>query len=137
MVRPSKRPTNHCWISFSKKVFKGHSKRPKMKVSFYPLPIRFFWKFLHFWNPQVWVSYWKCNIKVVGSLLFLALMLWWAHCISHWVGFAAFSEDRLRLGQNFWAWSNPLKSKELAHMKFGSVSLSMESVASFYMALYF
>ena len=103
-MRPSKRPTNQHLISFNEKVFKGHSKRPKIQVRIYHLQNGFFWKFLHFWNPQVWVSYWNFSIKVVGSLLFLAFMLWWAQCIFDWLGFIASAEARLRLDQKFLVW---------------------------------
>ena len=48
LPRPSKRPINQCWISFSKKVFKGRSKRPEIQVSICHLPIRFFLKIFAF-----------------------------------------------------------------------------------------
>ena len=48
LVRPSKCSPSHCWKTFSKKVFKGHSKRPKVKVSVWHLPIRISKKFCTF-----------------------------------------------------------------------------------------
>ena len=57
LVRPSKCPLNHCQISISKKVFRGHSKRPNVEVSFHRLPNIIFMKILHFWNPQMEFSY--------------------------------------------------------------------------------
>ena len=101
-------PPNQCWISFTKKVFWGHSKRPKIKLSFHHLPNRFFWKFLQFWNPQVGFSYWDFDFRPVWSLLFLTSMLWWAQCISDWLGLMAFAEAILRLGKIFWVWSYQL-----------------------------
>ena len=98
-----------------KKFLKATQKGQKYKCQFTTFKMDFFEKFLHFWNPQVWVSYWNFNIKVVGSLLFLALMLWWAQCIFDWVGFIGCAEARLRLRQNFWAWSDPKGSREYPH----------------------
>ena len=50
LVRPSKCPTNQCLISFIKKVFKGHSKRPKMKVPFYHFINTFFFTIFAFFE---------------------------------------------------------------------------------------
>ena len=93
----------------------GLWKRPKMEVLIQHLPNGFFWKFLHFWNPQVWVSYWDFIFRALWSLLFLAFMLWWAQWISDWLGLMAFTEASLRLDEKFWACSYPLVLGEYPH----------------------
>ena len=75
--------------------------------------------------------------ELFDHFYFLTFMLWWAQCISDWFSLIASTEAWLRLRKNFKAWYDPFGSKECPHFKFGGVSLSNESVATFYIALYF
>ena len=47
-MRPLKRIPNHCWKTWTKKVFKGNSKRPKLKVHIFPFQFKFFENFCIF-----------------------------------------------------------------------------------------
>ena len=40
-------------------------------------------------------------------------------------------EAKLRLSQNFWAWSDPLESREFAHLKFDDLMAGMREKQAF------
>ena len=98
----------------TKKFSMATQKGQKSKYQFDPFQLENFEIFTFLYS-QVWLFYQNFKFGPIWTLIFLAFMLWPAKCISDWFSLIASVKARFRLGQNYWAWSDPLGSREYPH----------------------
>ena len=82
-MRPSKCPTNQCWISFSQEKFTGNSKRAKNLSIYLPPSKWIFWKIFVFLESSsmgflLRFQYQSClAISIFGSYVMVGSVIFW------------------------------------------------------------